>query len=97
LKEKCSERSLLFVKNKVAGLKERAYLYGKSKIKVMENITSKAGLVGYLQGNILGIIGYLELTPEEERTSREEAILSHLKKIIVETEELWEKIRLEKY
>lgn len=63
----------------------------------MENITSKAGLVGYLQGNIKGVIGYLELALEEERTSKEEAILNHLKKVLVESEELWEKVRSEKY
>jgi hypothetical protein len=63
----------------------------------MEDITSKAGLVGYLQGNIRGVIGYLELTPEEERTSRDKAILTHLKKVTVECEELWEKVKSEKY
>ena len=63
----------------------------------MEDITSKAGLVGYLQGNVRGVIGYLELTPEEDRTSKERAILNHLKKVVVECEELWKKVRSEKY
>jgi hypothetical protein len=63
----------------------------------MIQITSTAGLIGYLQGNMKGIISFLELIPEEKRTYSEKRTLEYLKKAITESDEIWETVKYNKY
>ena len=56
-------------------------------------ITSKAGLIGYLEGNMRGIINMIELVPEKERTYSERRTLEYLKDALHQSEIVWEKVK----
>ena len=63
----------------------------------MIQVTSTAGLVGYLQGNMKGIISFLDAIPEEQRTYSEKKTLEYLQKALVESDEIWEQVKHNKY
>ena len=62
-------------------------------------IESKAGLIGYLQGSIKGTVSTIKGALESKDATKEEleyylkATLEYLQKTVVESEEIWQKVK----
>jgi hypothetical protein len=57
-------------------------------------ILSKASLIGYLEGNMKGLIHLIESIPEKERTYSEKRTIETLKDAIARSEEAWERVKM---
>lgn len=55
------------------------------------SVVCKSGLIGYLQGSIKGIITSLKY--KDELTLEEQFIKRALEEVLVESEELWNKVK----
>ena len=59
-----------------------------------ENITSKAGLVGWLQGSIKGTLTTLKTQEEENRSYEVKTAIRYLEQALKESDEIWERVKL---
>ena len=61
-----------------------------------EHIRSKAGLIGYLEGNFKGIVWMLKgIERERKLTMLENSILNTIESTLKESEEMWERVKTE--
>ena len=60
---------------------------------MLESITSKAGLIGYLEGSLKVISAILSSKPEEERTYEEKRVLAQVTEALKTSNEAWLKVK----